>query len=165
MDFSWKQEYSQLASQFLKKHFGSAQGVTHTFPCMREDYPWNRPLGNVADSRVPAKNNTEYHGLESYAMQYHATAQYEDAYQLWILAGMWRREDMRANGFDDSGHIVAIEFCVKQALYNQALNLWQKNTNGSSVPLPEMFGLDSIKVKAKESKALTIIDDHINNKR
>ena len=73
------------------------------------------------------------------AMQYHAAAHYDYTYQLMILAGMWCCEDMRANNFEEASHIMAIEFCVKQALYNQVLELWQKNVTGTTIPLPELF--------------------------
>ena len=104
MDFSWKSEYEELASQFLKQHFGSAQGLTNCFPCMRDDYPWASHRPDVIDSRVPAKNNTEYHGLEKHAAQYHATAQYDYAYHHWLMAASWRRQDMLANNFNDNSH-------------------------------------------------------------
>ena len=96
--YDWKPEYDDLASQFLKLHFGRSQGLTHIFPCMRGEYKWGTHRPDVLDSRIPAKNNTEYHGLERYAMQYHATAQYEYAYHHWLLAACWRNEDMEVNG-------------------------------------------------------------------
>jgi hypothetical protein len=65
------------------------------------------PRPQVLDSRVPAKNNTEYHGLEKHAMQYHATGQYEYSYHRGLQAAFWRKEDMTVN---DSGHIKAIEY-------------------------------------------------------
>ena len=75
MKYDWKPEYDVLASNFLKRHFGGAQGVTSCFPCMRDSYPWGKHRPDVVDSRVPAKNNTEYHGFEKHAIQYHVTAQ------------------------------------------------------------------------------------------
>jgi len=127
MDFSWKPKYKRLASEFLKLHFGGSQGLTKSFPCKRDDYPWASHRPSVVDSRVPAKNNTEYHGLEKHAAQYHATAQYDYAYHHWLIAASWRDQDMQANNFSDGSHKKTIEYCVKQALYNMALESWQKN--------------------------------------
>ena len=75
MRFDWKSEYTTLAREFLEQHFGGPGGLTRLFPCMRDDYVWGAHRPSVVDSRVPAKNNTEYHGLERHASQYHATAQ------------------------------------------------------------------------------------------
>jgi hypothetical protein len=71
MNFHWKLKYDVLASEFLKLHFGSAQGVTNCFPCMRNNYSWGNHRPGVIDSRARARNNTDYHGLERHAMQYH----------------------------------------------------------------------------------------------
>jgi hypothetical protein len=42
MDVSWQPEYEKLASEFLKQHFGDAQGLTRCLPSMRNTYPWSR---------------------------------------------------------------------------------------------------------------------------
>ena len=159
MDFSWKPEYEELASKLLNQHFGGAQGLTNCFPCMRDDYPWGSHRPNVIDSRVPAKNNTEYHGLEKHAAQYHATAQYDYAYHHWLIAASWRRQDMLANNFTDDSHKKAIKYCIKQALYNKALDAWQKNPKNILLPEPSSFGLSSADIQKKEEKALRAIED------
>ncbi|MBS8239936.1 hypothetical protein DYI22_05400 [Marinobacter lipolyticus] len=159
MDFSWKPEYENLASEFLKQHFGGAQGLTNCFPCMRGDYPWGAHRPDVLDSRVPAKNNTEYHGLEKHAIQYQATAQYEYAFHHWLIAASWRRQDMVANNFNDDRHEKALEYCIKQALYNRALHRWQKNSEGCLLPDAFSFGLDDGDVRKKEEKALEDIEE------
>ena len=159
MDYSWQLEYEELASQFLKQHFGSAQGLTNCFPCMRDDYPWASHRPDVVDSRVPAKNNTEYHGLEKHAAQYHATAQYDYAYHHWLIAASWRHEDMLANNFNDNSHKKAIEYCVKQALYNKALDTWQENPKSNVLPEPSNFGLTSDDIQNKENNALKEIEE------
>lgn len=152
MRFNWKSEYNVLASNFLKQHFGGAQGLTSCFPCMRDEYQWGEHRPDVLDSRVPAKNNTEYHGLERHASQYHATAQYEFAYHHWLLAASWRREDMRANNFEDESHLNAMRYAIKQALYNKELHLWQQSPS-SKPPAPEDFDLSTHDLEKKEDKA------------
>lgn len=158
MDFSWNSEYEKLASKFLSQHFGDARGVTNFFPCMRDDYPWGDHRPDVIDSRVPAKNNTEYHGLERLAAQYYATAQYDYAYHHWLIAALWRHEDMRANEFNDHSHEKAIEYCVKQAMYCKALREWQQNAFTQVAPEPENYGLTSRDLQSKEDKALSEIE-------
>jgi hypothetical protein len=153
MKFAWKPGYRALASRFLKLHFGGFQGVTSCFPCMRETYPWGNHRPQVLDSRVPAKNSTEYHGLERHAMQYHATGQYEYSYHHWLLAACWRKEDMTVNNFRDSGHIRAIEYDLSHAMYNKALHAWQHGKGRYRFPTPGEFGLDSADVERKEVKA------------
>ncbi|MGD0276568.1 MAG: hypothetical protein ABSB79_11065 [Syntrophales bacterium] len=152
MRFEWKSEYSNLAKQFLELHFGGSQGLTTLFPCMRDEYPWDAHRPDVVDSRVPAKNNTEYHGLEKHASQYHATAQYEFAYHHWLLAASWRRDDAKANNFKDAGHEKAFRYCIKQALYNQALYEWQQSPVGKP-PAPEDFELSSADIENMERKS------------
>lgn len=157
MSYQWKDEYNVLARQYLDDHFGGTQGLTATFPCMRDDYPWSSHRPDVLDSRIPAKNNTEYHGLERYANQYHATAQYDFAYQHWLMAAYWRKVDAESNNFVDVGHAKAVEYGLKQALYNESLSIWQSNPIGKA-PLPERFGLSSKDVDNKEAKAQAQLD-------
>ena len=159
MQFDWKPEYDDLARQFLVQHFGGAQGLTACFPCMRKEYPWAAHRPDVLDSRVPAKNNTEYHGLERHACQYHATAQYEFAYHHWLLAASWRREDMKANRFTDEAHLNAIRYAIKQSLYNKALHFWQQSPSERS-PQPKDFGLSVSDLEQKESKAWSELENY-----
>jgi len=158
VDFNWKPEYDKLAKQFLEQHFGDGQGLTRCFPCLRDTYPWGDHRQDVIDSRIAAKNNTEYHGLERHAKQYHATAQYEYAYHHWLLAACWRRGDMIANNFNDESHNNAVQYCLKHALYNQALYEWQQRRI-RGVPQPEAFGLTARDVEHKEQKALKELED------
>ena len=152
MDFEWKDEYKTLASAFIKQHFGSGRGITKCFPCMRVDYPWGKHRPDVIDSRVPAKNNTEYHGLERHAMQYHVTAQYDYAYHHWLMAAYWRHLDMVANNFNDQPHLNAISYCLKHAFYNKALNNWQ-NEGAGVAPQPQSFLLTQRDLDKKELEA------------
>ena len=160
MRFDWKQEYDDLTSEFLELHFGSSQGVSSCFPCMRADYRWGEHRPDVVDSRVPIKNNNEYHGFERHAMQYHATAQYEEAYHHWLLAACWRKEDMEANRFQDIGHNNAIRYAIKQALYNKALHEWQDTGGRGPVPQSEDFELKSDDIGGKEQKAWDELEKH-----
>lgn len=156
--FDWKPKYDILARKFIKLHFGDHQGITRCFPCMRNEYPWSNHRPSVGDSRVPAKNNTEYHGLETHAMQYHVTYQYEFAFHHWLLAAWWRRGDMKANGFEDSGHLKAIRYAIQQAMYNKSLFNWEKGRR-KTLPKPEHFKLTSADIEAKRLKALKQIED------
>lgn len=165
MRFDWQPEYVALASQFLAHHFGGAQGLTNCFPCMRDDYPWGDHRPQVLDSRVPAKNNTEYHGLERHAKQYHATAQYNFAYHHWLIAAYWRWQDMKANNFTDQEHNETLRYAIKQAQYNRALNEWQENPRNSNVPKPEDFELDSTNIDKQEKKALEEIENYVYRKQ
>lgn len=159
MPFRWKSEYATLARQFLEQHFGGATGLTETFPCLRTEYTWGSHRPQVADSRVPAKNNTEYQGLERHASQYHATAQYEFSYHYWLMAAFWRRVDAQANNFSDAGHDKALEYCLRQAQYNNALSAWQKRSaRALPAPTPEYFGLRSADIGAQEKQATQQLD-------
>lgn len=152
MNFEWTPELEALAKKFLALHFGDARGVTSVFPTMRNTYPWSKERPDVIDSRVPAKNNTEYHGFERHAWQYHATAQYEYSYHHWILAAGWRKEDAKVNDFNDTRHEKALTYCVRQAFYNRDLWGWQKKKKGH-LPVPEDYGLDSVDIERGEAQA------------
>jgi len=83
-------------------------------------------------------------------MQYHVTAQYEYAYHHWILAACWRKEDMDANNFHDQGHLNALRYTIKQAMYNKALYEWQDRRGKVRLPQPEDFGLKTEDIENKE---------------
>lgn len=125
---------------------------------MRDTYPWAASRPEVADPRIPAKNNTEYKGLERHASQYHATGQYDFAYHHWLLVAWWRRADMVAHGFADDGHRNAVGFCLQQAAYNQALFRWQRRSGRGAPPAPESFDLDPAKVGFLEQRAQAELD-------
>jgi len=163
MKFEWKSDYDALVDQFLQLHFAGARGITSLFPCMRNEYPWASHRPDVIDSRIPAKNNTEYHGLERHAWQYHATAQYEFAYHHWLLAACWRRQDATANNFQDEKHEKAVCYCIKQALYNKALHEWQQSPI-TKTPVPEDFELISVDIEKKEFNALSEIENALAKK-
>ncbi|PLY06762.1 MAG: hypothetical protein C0622_00655 [Desulfuromonas sp.] len=163
MNYDWKSEYNELAISFIKLHFGGFDGITRCFPCMRDSYPWAAHRPDVVDSRVPAKNNTEYHGLEKHAMQYHVTAQYEYAYHHWLMAAKLRKDDMETNEFEDNGHTNAVRYTIKQALYNKALFQWQQNPKGTLLPKPESYGLKSSDILQKEEISQEEIDNFCKN--
>jgi len=85
----WLRKYDVLAGKFADSHFGGWDGVLKLFPYMGngglkwkgEDIP--------ADVYIVTKLANEYHGLERHAQQYHVTAQYEEAYQHWLMAAAW----------------------------------------------------------------------------
>ena len=73
---------------------------------------------------------------------------------------------MEANNFQDEGHINAIRYCIKQALYCRALDKWQKNKEKRTVlPNPEDFSLSVQDIEQKEQKALKEIDDYSHEKK
>ena len=118
---SWKAEYKALALKFLKEHFGDSSGVTQCFPCMQADYPEDPDCPDVPDSRVLAKNRTEYEGLESLAMQYHAAGQYEYAYQHWLLAAYWRYAEIVDLDCNTKKRRNGVDACIRHALHNESL--------------------------------------------
>ena len=164
-DFDWKPEYRGLAKIFCKQHFGGYSNLSTVFPCMRLDYPWAKKRGKIFDSRVPAINNTEYHGLERYATQYHATAQYEFAYHHWLIAATLRREDMQVNDFTDKGHLERIKTCIKHGLYNLALWEWQKAPGTVALPIPSQFELTEEEIDKQTEQAEKEIDLAMNKLR
>ncbi|MCA1779634.1 MAG: hypothetical protein LC637_09685 [Xanthomonadaceae bacterium] len=165
--YEWKSEYDDLTNEFAIKHFGPKgySNITSFFPCMRDKYKWATYRPDIPDSRVAAKNNTEYHGLEEHAKQYHVTAQYEEAYHYWLMAADWRRQDMLAHNFDDDGHKSAVTFCIKQALYNKALTEWQTrdDLHERKAPAPEEFELTDELIRKMDEKAEKIIEEAMKN--
>lgn len=157
--WKWKDSYDRQARGFVKLHFNGLGGLSTLFPCMRDTYPWSDNRPSVADPRIPAKNNTEYKGLERHASQYHATGQYDFAYHHWLLAAWWRRADMEAHGFADDGHLTAVRFCLQQAVYNKALSRWQLRNGRGAPPAPESFDLDRAKVDLLEERAQKQLDE------
>lgn len=155
-EFEWNEDYAVQASRFFKLHFGNTANITALFPSMRSHYPWAKYRPPVLDSRIPAKNNEEYHGLERHACQYYATAQYDYAYHYWLMAAAWRVQDMKANKFDDPAHNKAVSYCVRQAMFNKALH--EAQGSKSTWPMPEEFGLTLDDLKKKEDKTLGQIE-------
>ncbi|MEA3095492.1 MAG: hypothetical protein QOJ04_6834 [Caballeronia sp.] len=155
---TWDPAFSEAAAEYLQRYFGGWGGLTSSFPCMRDNYPWADHRPDVVDSRIPAKNNTEYHGLETYAAQFHATARYEEASHHWLMAAWCRRIDKNTHGFDDAGHDQAITFCLKNHLFNAALSRWSDSGGGERVPAPEEFGLTEKQCDRLEAKAAEALD-------
>ena len=143
VDDSWKPAYTSLAQGFLTQYFGPRHDLAAVFPCMRVDYPWGEHRPPVGDSRVPAKNNTEYHGLESHAWQYHVTAQYEEAYHHFLMAAYWRLGDQDLFDQLDEVHLKAVRFCVRHALFNRDLAVAQAARGRRRWPAPAAYGISA----------------------
>ncbi|MFC1404001.1 MULTISPECIES: hypothetical protein [Streptacidiphilus] len=144
VDDSWKPEYDSLARGFLKRYFGPHANLAIMFPCMRVDYRWAEHRPRVGDSRVPAKNNTEYHGLERHAWQYHVTAQYEEAYHHFLMAAYCRLGDEDVFGRLDEAHLRAVRFCVRHALFNRDLAVAQAGRR--RWPDPAAYAIDEARL-------------------
>jgi len=155
----WEEAFAATAASYLQRYFGGFGGLTTAFPCMRDDYPWaaNRP--DVPDSRVPAKNNTEYHGLESLAGQYHSAAMYQEASHHWLMAAWCRRIDKTTHGFNDAGHDRALSFCLKNAKFNDALKDWSDNGGRGPAPEPSEFGLTDQQADRIEAEGAQILEE------
>lgn len=141
---TWNDAYEEIAEAHLKTYFGSFNGLTSVFPCLRDRYPWGDHRPDVIDSRIPAKNNTEYHGLESYAGQYHAAGMYAESSHHWLLAAWHRQIDKTTHGFNDAAHDRALSFCLKNHMFNEALENWSKAGGPGLAPQPEAFGLTAL---------------------
>src|SRR4051812_14810498 len=90
----WRDEYDELSSEFIKRHFGGSAGITALFPYMKSDFKLRTKSDDYVNERHVLKNNNEYHGLERHAKQYHANALHEEAYHHWLIAAVWRLETM-----------------------------------------------------------------------
>ncbi|MBM3603914.1 MAG: hypothetical protein FJX25_03955 [Alphaproteobacteria bacterium] len=155
----WNDDHAEAAADYLQRYFGGLAGLSSAFPCLRDHYPWADFRHDVADSRVPAKNNTEYHGLEELAGQYHAAAMYEEASHHWLMAAWSRKDDMDAHGFGDAGHKNALSFCLKNFAFNRALKNWSDAGRHEAVPAPSRFGLTekrSSEIEAAGAQALDL---------
>jgi hypothetical protein len=158
VDDTWKPEYEELSAQFFSRYFGWPPKLSWAFPSMRTSYPWAAHRPSVVDSRVHAKNNEEYHGLERYAWQYHACNMYEEAYHHFLMAAAHRRADAALLGVQDAGHTEAVKFCVRHALFNEALAECQK-THGRW-PEPETYGIDPVKHAKRVERAESELETH-----
>jgi hypothetical protein len=146
----WNDALAARSRRYVERYFGNAQGLTSAFPCMRDHYPWRDDRPDVPDSRIPAKNNTEYHGLERLAKQYQAAAMYDLAAHHWLLACWWRRVDRDAHGFSDPKHEDAIAFCHRMSAFTEALHAWSAGGGHDALPDPRDWGLDPDRVDALE---------------
>ncbi|WP_336879557.1 hypothetical protein [Rhodococcus globerulus] len=120
----WTDEDEQAASAAWWRRFpnGDASWI-------RADVDTGREWGGYAkglwtgDSRIPLKNNGEYHGMERHAWQYLATGQYSEASDYFYCAALMRREDAELViiGPADAGHVKAIVTCLKMARFSRAV--------------------------------------------
>lgn len=154
---AWNDAYEDIASSHLKTYFGGFGGLTNAFSCMRDDYPWGDHRPDVVDSRIPAKNNTEYHGLELLAGQYHAAAMYAEASHNWLLAAWVRQIDKTTHAFSDAGHDRALSFCLRNHMFNEALEMWSKGGAQDPVPEPEAFCLTAQQANRIEERGAEML--------
>ncbi|TFB59629.1 hypothetical protein [Cryobacterium sp. Sr3] len=155
MDATWTSELAQLANEKVILYFGSWNRLPRGDEYERESYPWDlKKRGMVGDSRVHAKNNIEYHTVEDHAFQYHVSARFEEAFHHWLIAAAHRIEDTELIGRDESTHNRAIEFCIREALYNRALHEMQTaKEDFRDWPLPQDFGIALAHHERGEAKA------------
>ncbi|HEY9471876.1 MAG TPA: hypothetical protein VIQ76_19890 [Propionibacteriaceae bacterium] len=118
---------------------------------------------DVLDTRIPIKNNAEYHGLEIYAWQYFHSTMYEEASEHFYLAALWRREDSEMIGSTDDGHRHAEDFCLRMGRFSHALHLDQRA--GRPFSAAEDFGLSDDLVTNRESKAGSQIEVFLDAQR
>ncbi len=120
---SWSEAYVAEARALTQKHFGGYLG--RAFPTMRTNYRMKKPPTSV-EHRIVLKNNNEYHGLEAHAWQYHVSNMYELAYEYFLMAAYCRADNdayvAEASGIADAGHVAAVEYCLRNALFNKALS-------------------------------------------
>jgi hypothetical protein len=160
MPHLWPERFKKIARAAIARYFKEPRGITYAFPTMRERYPWGKHRPFVLDPRIPAKNNTEYHGLEGLAWQYHVSALYRESFHHWLIAASWRNEDAVANDFTDSGHNRAVDYCIRQARFNLALHRWQHDPSRPP-PTPDRYGLSESELKSKSGIANTKLSDTI----
>ena len=148
--YQWTDQLDALVDEFLVRYFGPRRDASW-IGYSRDDYPWSNKKIKVGDSRVHAKNNEEYHGMERHAWQYHVTAQYAEAYHHFLMAASWRREDLELLGVSDERHSRAIDFCIRHAFYNRDLATAQKNR----WPWPQQadYGIDPAAHAKREAVA------------
>jgi hypothetical protein len=151
IDDKWRSEYGELARTFLARYFGSPPNLALLFHTLRPGYPWAAHRPRVLDSRVHAKNNEEYHGLERHAWQYHVTAQYAEAYHFFLMGAALRREDANLMQAGDASHSEAVRFCIRHALFNKALD---KRPSAAGTPSLEEFGIDATQYDKRVQRAL-----------
>lgn len=116
-----------------------------------------------ADVYFVRKMANEYHGLERHAHQYHVTEQYEYAYHHWLMAASWRHENMTINNFTDIKHKAAVEFDLRCAFYNRALQDWHwgKVSGRRMLPKPYHFGLKAEILQRKDIQAKRQMEEAI----
>ncbi|WP_445398771.1 hypothetical protein ACSMX9_29880 [Streptomyces sp. LE64] len=155
VDDTWQPEYDGMAREFLTRYFGRPPNLARVYPTLRKGYPWGTHRPHVVDSRIPAKNNEEYHGLERHAWQYHVTAQYAEAFHFFLMAAAMRREDAEeVMGGTDARHSDAVRFCVRHALFNQALSTRPR----VAWPTLAEFGIDPAQYERRVRRAEEEID-------
>jgi hypothetical protein len=148
----WTPSYRRLVHRYVRKHFGSAQGVTDLFPYMKPDFRIKGGGDDVFAPRITLKSNNEYHGIERHARQYHAVGMYDSAAEHWLIAAAWRHDVMKANRNFDDRHVEAMEFALKNFRFNRSLDRWQKRLH-RTCPRADRFGLDQSKIDLSDQRS------------
>lgn len=152
----WHPKYDRLAHQFAEKHFGGWDGVIKLFASDKPlSLKWSDISTDPVDVAFVKKMANEYHGLERHAHQYHVCAMYDYSYHHWLMAAVWRKENMDINNFTDEKHRMAIDFDLGCAAYNLALYDWfvQRRSFRKTMPQPYHFGLKGKVIDNKDIKA------------
>ncbi|SRR6266404_5137731 len=151
MNFKWRSSYREQTNRYIKKHFGSPNGITQMFPYMKTSF---RIKGNpdVFDERATSKGNNEYHGVERLAKQYHAVHMHEEAAEMWLIAAAWRREINMLADKTDERHEDAVEFAIKNYRYNRGM--MPQKTRRFGFPKPQKYGLTEDGLETKDKMAL-----------
>ena len=138
---SWSDEDKRLTDAARLRHFpnGASWIRADDVDTGRDWGGWDKGL-STGDSRIPIKNNAEYHGMERHAWQYLAAAMYPEARDYFYCAAAVRREDSEEAivGPIDDGHDKAILICLRMARFSQAVG-----TYGWNAVAAEDYGLDS----------------------
>ncbi|MCT1355485.1 hypothetical protein [Gordonia sp. p3-SID1431] len=153
----WAEADERYANEAWKLHFpnGSASWI------VADDVDTGRQWGGfakglwAADSRLPIKNNAEYHGMERRAWQYLATNQYPESRDYFYCAALMRREgaELVIVGPTDAGHAKAVVMCLRMARFASAVGRM-----GWDLVVAEDYGLDADWVERRVAAAEEFLD-------
>lgn len=147
---NWTATDEGRATDALHRNFGEQANLAWLWPTSTDrEWAGTKRGKSVPDTRVAFKNNAEYHGLETHAWQFMATAQYDFAADYFYVAALWRQLDAEFIGDTDAGHARAEAICLRCARFAQALS----HRPRFHWPEPEKFGLTSKFVQEREAAA------------
>lgn len=160
----WTDDDTSAARAALARVFPANRGMGVWTAAAKTDRDWAGTDAGLSspDTRVQFKNNAEYHGMEVHAWQYFASAMYADARDHFYAAALWRETDAEVlldynpEMTIDSGHLKAIELCIRLGRYAGSLSRAQER--GGQFEPPENFGLTGSWVDAREERAQAQLD-------